>query len=84
MEMIAVKSNRQLSSASATKTKESHQPNQQQGSTTVADTTIEESKNKVYVAFKSVLVISKQNKTTIITFVNNKTADIFPHKIKLP
>ena len=47
-------SNRQLSSTTVTDTEEPDQSNLPLSSTTVTDTTIEESKNKIYVAFKNI------------------------------
>ena len=47
-------SNCQLSSTTVTDTEKPDQSNLQLSSTTVTDTTIEESKNKIYVAFKNI------------------------------
>ena len=47
-------SNRQVSSTTVTGTEETDQSNLQLSSTTVTDKTIEESKNKIYVAFKNI------------------------------
>ena len=47
-------SNWQLSSTTVTGTEKPDQSNLQLSSTTVTDTTIEESKNKIYVAFKNI------------------------------